>query len=159
MPIQFKVDVDGVDKLIRGLEIAPAELDKANAEAMTKAVFLTEGQVKALTPRVTGRLFASINGSVRPGIGETTGRIGTLVSYAKYVESGRGPIVAKHLTKRGRPGYLKFRSGGRWVYARSVGPALGRHMFKRGLEVSLPSIRGYFKEAAQKVADVIKRGG
>lgn len=159
MAVTLTVDVDGVDRLLAGMEVAPAVLEAANAEAMGKSVFFLEAAVKAATPRVTGRLFSSINGRVVPGVGSMHGSVGTTVHYAPMVESGRGPTVARHLGRNGKPGFLRFRGrDGRWIYRRAVGPALGRHMFAAGLAASAPAIREFFREAARRTAEAIKAG-
>lgn len=119
---------------------------------MAKSVLLVEGAVKARTPRVTGRLFSSINGRVT-GIGEVTGRVGANVSYARFVERGRGPVVAT------RAKALRFRGrDGRMIFRRAVGPALGRFMFREGLAASAESIRGFFRDSAKRVTEFIAKG-
>lgn len=155
MTVELTYDIDGADRIIAGLEIAPAVLEVAKTEAMTKSVFLLEGAVKARTPRVTGRLFASINGvvGVAPAL---QGRVSTSVRYAPWVEGGRGPITATHMTASGKPGYLRFRSADGWVFRRTVGPAAGRFMFREGLAASKPAIFQIFKDAMAKVAAVIR---
>lgn len=157
MPTTLVVEVEGIDRLIGGLKVAPEVLRAAEAEAMEKSVFTLEAAVKAATPRVTGRLFSSINGRVTAGVGTLRGSVGTRVHYAPMVEAGRGPIVARHLGKNGRAGFLRFRGrNGRWIYRRSVGPAAGRHMFAAGLAASAPSIREFFREAARRTIEAIR---
>ena len=147
--MQITADVDGLDRLIGNLRAAPGVLEAASAEAMQKSVFLVEAAVKARTPRVTGRLFSSINGRL---VTPTEGSIKTNVNYARYVESGRGPITAK-------PGKtLRFKYNGRTIYRKSVGPAAGRFMFREGLAASMEGIKAFFHEAARRVTEAVARG-
>jgi hypothetical protein len=148
--VSVVLEVDGVDRLIGGLQVAPDVLEAATREAMEKSVATLEAAVKSGTPRVTGRLFSSINGRVTGTGSDLRGAVGTAVSYAPYVESGRGPIVAhgKALRFRGRDG--------RMIYRRSVGPAAGRHMFAIGLRASVEPIRGFFRDAAKRTIDAIR---
>ena len=144
----LSAEIDGVDRVIAGLRAAPEIIDAANAEAMTKSVFFVEAAVKARTPRITGRLFSSINGRL---VDPSQGRISTNVHYAKWVEGGRGPVVAK-------PGhFLKFKQNGETIYRRSVGPAAGRFMFREGLLASMGAIKAFFQDAAKHAAAAITR--
>jgi hypothetical protein len=155
--VSINLDVTGVEQLTKGLEAAPGVLDAANEEALSKAILILEAAVKAGTPRVTGRLFASINGRVSSGPGTLRGSVGTTVNYGSFVESGRGPITAHHLTQTGKRGFLRFRGrGGAMIYRRSVGPMAGRHMFAAGLAASAGAIRETFREAARRVAESIR---
>lgn len=150
MTVTINVTAANLDRLAEGLKIAPAVLEEASVEAMQKSVLLVEADVKALTPRVTGRLFSSIGHAVDPTVGKLRGSVGTAVNYAPYVEEGRGPIVAKAkaLRFRGRDGKI--------IYRRAVGPALGRHMFRVGLQTAMPAVRQFFVDAVKKVADAAK---
>lgn len=157
MTVEIGLQVEGIDRLLAGLKVAPQVLEVAEREAMTKSVLAVEAQVKANTPRVTGRLFSSIHGDVRSAP-ILSGRISTAVRYAGWVEGGRGPIAAKHMTRGGKPGFLRFRAGGRVFYRRFVGPAIGRHMFRIGLQEAAPQIHAAFRLVARRVAEAIKAG-
>ena len=149
MTVELTYDIDGADRVLAALEVAPAVLEAAKTEAMTKSVFVLEAAVKARTPRVTGRLFSSIHGAVQIGPA-LQGRVATSVHYAPWVEGGRGPVFAK-------PGKrLRFRIGGQTLFRRAVGPALGRYMFREGLAASKPAIFQIFRDAMRKVADAIR---
>lgn len=147
MTVTIRVEAPGLDKLIEKFSSAPERIDAAVGDAMVKSVFDVESAVKVLTPRVTGRLFSSIQGEVFTPL---SGRVATNVKYAPWVEVGRGPIVAKHLTPRGRAGLLRFRVAGRTIFRRAAGPAAGRRMFMRGLAAAWPEVRQTFKDAVHK---------
>ena len=149
MTVEFRVNVDGIDRLIAGLAAAPAALDEAERQAMSRSVFVLEAAVKGRTPRVTGRLFSSIAGEVRMAP-LLQGRVSTSVSYGPFVEEGRGPIIAK-------PGhFLRFRIGGLVIFRRSVGPAAGRHMFREGLAASRDQIKEIFRDSIKRAVALIK---
>lgn len=147
MSVTLRLSVDGLDKTINRLGEAAALIEVNNLAAMTDAVLFLEATVKDRTPRVTGRLFSSIQGEV---FDSSHGRVGTNVHYAPFVEVGRGPIVAEHLTRRGHPGFLRFRSRGRWIFRRSVGPAAGRRMFLEGLADSAEAIKERFRQSVRE---------
>lgn len=147
MTVTIKVEAPGLDEVIDRLGTAPERIDAAVGEAMVKSVFLVESAVKVLTPRVTGRLFSSIQGEV---FSPMQGRVATNVHYAPWVEVGRGPITAHHLTPRGRAGFLKFRVRGRTIFRRAVGPARGRRMFLEGLAASWPEAKQIFRDAVRR---------
>ena len=148
--VTIKVEAPGLDRVIDKMGTAPERIDAAIGEAMVKSVFVVEGAVKVLTPRVTGRLFSSIQGEVFTPF---SGRVATNVEYAPWVEVGRGPVIAQHLTPKGRPGFLKFRIGGRTVYRRAVRAALGRQMFLKGLAAAWPEVRQTFKDAVKRALE------
>lgn len=150
--MELSLEVDGVDRVLAGLKAAPGIIEAADREAMGKSVFVVEAAVKSRTPRVTGRLFSSINGRTST-IGGLHGSVRTNVHYARYVESGRGPVEAKP------GGFLRFRIGGRWVYRKRVGPAAGRFMFREGLAASAGQVKDIFRDAAKRAAELIQRGG
>ena len=149
MTAELTYDIDGADRVLVGLEVAPAVLEAAKVEAMGKSVFLLEAAVKARTPRVTGRLFSSINGAVQIGPA-LQGRVSTSVRYAPWVEGGRGPVTVRTAKA------LRFRIDGRTIFRRVVGPAVGRYMFREGLAASKPAIFQIFRDAMRKVADAIR---
>ena len=74
-------------------------------------------QIQANNSVVTGRL----KGSIQKQMSGDTAHIGTNLFYAKYVEHGRGPVVAKN------GGVLHFfTKAGAEVFAKRVGPAAPR---------------------------------
>jgi hypothetical protein len=136
--------------LISGLDRAPAALDAEVALATRDATLLVEAEIKAETPRVTGRLFSSITSSVRVLGGFVEGLVRTNVSYARYVEYGRGPVEAVNAKA------LRFRAGGGFIFRRRVGPAAGRFMFRKGAERALPAVRLLFRRAVQNTLRIAK---
>ena len=60
-----------------------------------KTVIRIEGVAKSLCPVDTGRLRSSIQHQIALDAGEITGRVGTNVEYAPYVEFGTRKWVGK----------------------------------------------------------------
>lgn len=147
MTLTIKVEAPGLDETIDRLSAMPERVEAELGRAMVQSVFLVESAVKILTPRVTGRLFSSIQGEV---FSPLQGRVSSNVRYAPLVEVGRGPVIAEHTTAKGRPGYLKFRIGGRTIFRRSVRPTRGRRMFLEGLRASWPEVRQVFRDAIKR---------
>lgn len=96
--------------------------------AMQRSVLHVEGQVKPLTPVKTGTLRRSVHGAVENG--GRSGRVGTPLIYARFIETG---------VRRGRRGSVRRRAG----------PA---RMFERGLAMSTHAIKGYFEQAGRLIA-------
>lgn len=74
-----------VTVLMRGLgDTVRAELEKKIWQGM----YRIEGSAKDRAPVDRGRLRSSITAEVETGFGRITGRVGTNVQYAKFVEEG-----------------------------------------------------------------------
>src|SRR5262249_27150614 len=70
---------------------------------------------------VTGSLRRSVRlEAARPsGPYRAKSEVGPRIVYARIQEQG-GTIVAKHLTRSGKPGYLRWGASGAYHFARSV---------------------------------------
>lgn len=93
-----------------------AEMSRLAARDVARVARQVEERAKQLAPVDTGRLRGSI--TVRPFVGlrGPSVRVSADVSYATFVENGTRPHVIRPRTKRA----LKFKVGGRTVYARVV---------------------------------------
>lgn len=96
---------------------------------VTKGGLYVEGVAKGIAPVVTGHYRRSIVSQASAIAGGAQALIRPTVPYAKWVEGGRGAIVA-----RGRA--LRFMIGGTVFYRKRVGPAKGRYVMKRAFEAS-----------------------
>lgn len=143
--MDLRIDADEVIRLASRFERGPAIVREELTQEMRRATITTANNVKRLTPVDTGRLRNSMTNRVESGGSGVTGEVGTNVRYARWVEEGRGPVVA-----RGRA--LRFEVGGRVLFRKHVGPARGRFMFKRGLEASRSAILAGFRLAAERIA-------
>lgn len=152
MPIQLDINVDGADKLIAKMEGARAVWDVESRKAMVLSQHVIEAEAKAVVPRVTGRLMASIGPNEVKKIGPVlVGQVGTSVHYAPFVEYGRGPIVATHAKT------LRFVIGGKVIFRKRVGPARARPYMRPALEGSRAAIHGLFDRAMKNLGDWIAR--
>jgi hypothetical protein len=151
MPVTLEVNIEGLTATISSLEVLPYAVDAEAERALITSTFLVESEVKALTPRKTGRLFAGWESSMR---GVTVGVVANRVSYARYIEEGTGPheIVAKGNA-------LKFNVGGVTYFRKRVQhPGFtGRHMARRGLSIATPKIVAIFKDAINQAIQIALR--
>lgn len=105
---RVRLDRAQLNRTIRGA--SRAELETTSRQVMNRA--------KVLTPVDTGRLRASIQIESRRTLTlRSVYTIGTNVSYAGYVHDGTRP---HRINPRNANGVLRFRMGGRIVYARYV---------------------------------------
>jgi hypothetical protein len=131
---------------------------------MAQAAFVAEGEIKALTPRKTGRLFAAWTSRVE-GVGmDTVGIVSDDVVYAPFVEEGTAP---HDITATGRALTIPLAKGGGFgggrlsgapragqdvgFFARVHHPGTkGAHMAEQGLERAQPGIIRAFELAIQR---------
>lgn len=147
--MEFDIDVSDIQAWAHRVAGAEPIVHQEMTAAMQRSVLTLEGNVKRLAPVKTGTLRRSIVGVVRPGGGTITGVVGTNVPYARYVEEGRGPVVAK-----GRA--LRFTIGGKTLFRKRVGPAKANPFFRTGFAQSTAAIA---REFAQVIPRVAKRLG
>lgn len=75
---------------IAAMENKKAEIEKLLEKGMEKALLTVEADAKRNCPVDEGLLRASINHETEVGNEEITGRVGTNVEYAAFVEFGTG---------------------------------------------------------------------
>lgn len=88
MSLNAEVVIQGLDRLLAGLDALPAGLTEAQQKAMRTSTFLVESEAKARVHRRTGRLFSSISSEVTSEGDSLQGRVYTDVEYAPDVEHG-----------------------------------------------------------------------
>lgn len=149
MTVSISIDMDSA-AVANAMAVAPVALDGEVEKAMVLSTFVAEAEVKALTPRKTGRLFAAWSARVRGTGFETVGVVANRVSYAPFIEEGTGPhdIFAK-------PGSaLMWRGAAHPVtHVRHPGFA-GRHMAKLGAAIARPKIIELFRRAAEQAVQI-----
>jgi hypothetical protein len=140
VPVSVRVQLDGLTAVMSTLEVLPGAVDIEAERALLVSTFIVEGEVKALTPRKTGRLFAAWESSLRS---PTVGMVANNVDYARFVEEGAGPhdIWAK-------PGSALFWPGARHPVKHVFHPGfVGRRMAALGLRAAIPAVVEEFKRA------------
>lgn len=120
-------------------------------EAVETWVLMVEATAKQLAPVDSGRLRSSINSDVRQvGQDLIRGFIGTNVSYAPYIEEGRGRIEASG------DGALHFFVDGEEVFAQSVGPAEAQPFLEPAIQQHISDLRELFDEALANAAAEVR---
>jgi HK97 gp10 family phage protein len=87
------IKVLGIEQLLKKLQ--KETIKEPVDEGIKKATLWTERTVKVSTPVDTGRLRSSITARI---LGQT-GRIGTIVQYAKFVEYGTRKMEPRHVVE------------------------------------------------------------
>jgi len=122
------IDFDASEFFTYGRKFAGAEqiVGDEMRQGIDRVTIRGEAITKANTGVKTGHGRRSI--AHKPatfGGGVASGSWGTNVPYMKIHEDGRGPVVAS-------PGkMLRFEIGGKVLFRKRVGPAAGRHMFRK----------------------------
>lgn len=93
-----------------------AELNRLASRDVARVAREVEARAKQLAPVDTGRLRSSISARPRVTFRGPTVRVAADVNYATFVENGTKP----HVIRPRRAKVLKFKVGGRTVYARIV---------------------------------------
>lgn len=161
MSLTITVDVDS-GGVMAGLEAMPVVLAAEVEKALVISTHLVEAEVKALTPRRTGRLFASWHSDV----GWDKGTVSNRVGYAGYVERGTGPhIIEAHgralvipINRFGGFGGAtlsgRLRAGQQFILRKRVlNPGFaGRHMAEIGTATAKPAVIQIFRDAIRDAA-------
>src|SRR5690348_105077 len=145
----FNVDFSSGRQWAASMKQAPAIVREEFLRSTDRLTLQGEAFAKGLVPVKTGHLRRSI--AMKPAVwaGGAVGTFGTATPYGKYVEFGRGPIVA-------RPGhFLRFTVGGRVVYRKSVGPAAPRPFIRPAAARLRPLVKLEYQAAMRRVIDRI----
>lgn len=148
--MDFELRFDDAKAFAARMDAAPQIVGDELTQGIDRLTLQGEAFTKAETPVRTGLLRRSI--AHKPatfGGGVATGSWGTATPYARYVEDGRGPVVA-----RGRA--LRFVIGGTVFYRKRVGPAAGKHMFRKATQRIRPMVA---REMSAVAARIIARMG
>lgn len=151
--------VEGLDRLQRGLTGAPRALGSETRKAMEASLTLIEGDARKNAPQDTRRLAGSITYSIRGTGAELTGRVGPSLRYGWFVEHGRRP---------GKFPPLAAVSG--WARRHGVSPfVVARAIARKGtrpqpflvpaFEKNRGRIVGLFERVGLRVVSTIARGG
>jgi hypothetical protein len=129
--MQINVKVEGLRELQGALNRAPSLVRKEIGHAMQRSVLLAEGEIKPLTPVLTGTLRRSWHGEVTDG--GMRGVVGTNLVYARFINDG-----VRH-DRRVRGGVVRRRKG-------------AAKMAERGVERAVPHIAREFGQAGDRIA-------
>lgn len=161
--VNVTLRVQGLNELVGGFGVLPEVMAAENQKAMVIATHIAEAEIKALTPRKTGRLQSAWTPATL-GVGfATVGVVGDVVSYAPFVEDDTAPHdITAHGTALMIPvgssgfggGTLsgRARAGQQVAFFKRVRHpgSKGKHMASRGLEAARPEIIAAFSAAADR---------
>lgn len=147
----FDIRFDDAKEFAARMAQAPQIVGDELTTGVDRLTLQGERFTKVETPVRTGHLRRSI--AMTPAVfagGVATGSWGTATPYARYVEEGRGPVVAS-------PGkMLRFTVGGRVLFRKRVGPARGRFMFRKALQRVRPLVQ---REMSAAISRIVSRLG
>lgn len=166
--VNVALRVQGVKELVGGFTVLPEVMAAENQKAMVLATHVAESEIKALTPRKTGRLQAAWFPETRGTGFATVGIVGDPVSYGAAIEEG---AKAHPITAHGNALMVPVASGGGFGGGRLSGAAAvdqqvaffkkvnhpatsGKHMAKRGLASARPEIVLIFSRAAEQAIKI-----
>ena len=124
---------------------APELFNAERIAAMRDTALIAEAEIKRLTPRKTGRLFAAWHSDVSPDGSQA--RISDAVSYASVVEFGS----AAHDIAPNRAKALSWPGAAHPVRRVRHPGTTGQHMGERGVEAAKPMIVNRFQKAIQNL--------
>jgi hypothetical protein len=151
MPVKMTLTSPNLEAVAARYNEAPAIVERESHLAMEKSVFYLEGQVKRLTPVVTGTLRRSVTGRSTTMGPVVLGLVFSPQNYAAVVERGARPRQIFPRKKK-----ALYWPGARHPVAYVNWPGFrGRFMFQRGLEKSRPQINQFFDNALQIVSAYI----
>lgn len=133
------------------LATAPSIVEREMVNAANRVALQGEAWAKAAAPVKAGHLRRSI--AATPAVyagGVVTATFGTATPYARHVEDGRGPVVAKKKA-------LRFSIGGKVLFRKRVGPAAAKPFIRPTRERLAPLVPREFEAALQRVVARIRQ--
>lgn len=146
------IDASDVLRFAARMGAAPRVVQKHLVRGVDDAGKYVERGAKDIAPVVTGEYRRNITSRASAVANGAVATVRAGAPHSKWVEDGRGPVVA-----RGRA--LRFMVGGRVVYARRVGPARGQHVMKRALQANRGRIISRLNRAGRDAVAEIIGGG
>ena len=139
--MKIEAKIVGDKEVQRKIDALAKKDNQALKEVIEKAVVIIEGKAKDKCTVRHGRLHTSITHEVKSSAKNHTGRVGTNVEYAPYVEFGTG-IYAKDGTGRKTP----------WVY---YDETLKEFFWTEGM-VPKPFLFPALKESRQEIISLLQ---
>lgn len=154
MSDSFDIRFDDAARFAARMAQAPQIVGDELTRSVDRITLQGERFTKVETPVRTGHLRRSI--AMSPAVfvgGAATGSWGTATPYARYVEEGRGPVVA------GPGKVLRFvpKGSSTPIYRKRVGPARGRFMFRKALQRVRPLVGREMRDGVRRI--VARLGG
>ena len=157
--MNLSIKLVGLQELQQKFSQSPNVVSEELNKAMQDSVITLQGEVRGLTPVDTGRLRQSVATDVRSVGGTVIGTVGSVVTYAPFVEFGTRPHfppIAAVSTWASRHG---FGPGGGFLVARaiSIRGTKAVEMFQKGLQASRGRIEQFFEAATRRFADRLNK--
>jgi hypothetical protein len=144
--VNIEVDISDLIVLDRRLSGAGPVIQRHLVSGVDKAGKLIEGGAKGIVPVRTGHLRRNITSSARATSGGAQAIVAASTPYARFVEEGRGPVVAS-------PGkVLRFTIGSQVIYRKRVGPARGRWYMRTAFQRNQAGAVRLVRQAGQDAA-------
>ncbi len=146
----IRVEFQHYDQFAERLRQAPEIVREEMGRGVERAAQAGEGQAKRLAPVKTGNLRRSITHTKASFAGgSVSASYGTNVPYARWVEEGRGPVVARNAR------VLRFTIGGKVFFRKRVGPARGKRFMKGSRDWLEPQLHAEFRAVVQRIINRI----
>jgi HK97 gp10 family phage protein len=97
VPMQIRIEIKNLDKVISALKRSPQKMAKELNDAIKKSIYMIERNAKGRTPVDTGRLRASYETTFAPLVGS----ISPTAYYAIYVHEGTRYMQARPFLREG----------------------------------------------------------
>lgn len=137
------------EEVLRKLQNAGPVFERAATAYLNKSASMVVGSARDFAPRARGILAGSITaGSVKKQMGQLSVTVGSNVKYAPYQEMGTG-IYGKYnrpITPK-RAKILAWKSGGGWVFAKSVKGVRPKKYLEKGVKKMQDNQHIAFSEA------------
>lgn len=141
----IKIEAPALAEFARSYGNARTIIEEEMTNGVNRAAMAGEAQAKRVAPVKTGHLRRSITHTKASFAGGTaTASYGTNVPYARWVEEGRGPVVAKGKA-------LRFTIGGKVLFRKRVGPAKGKFYMRKSREWLEPQLNTEFRAVIVRI--------
>lgn len=152
--MRYEVTIPQLPALQAAFSKAPEITARAVAGAVNRSLVGYQATAKQLAPVDSGRLRSSIQ--LRPAHrtgNRIEGSVGTNLKYAPFQEAGTGIYGPRRQPIRPKAAKaLRFKVGGKWVFAREVRGSKPRWYFRGSLEQNRRRTEGYFDQALSEIA-------
>ena len=142
----FDIDCSQIFALANRLQgAAPLIIRDELTTGMNRATVQVQKYATARIKHKSGALGRGFKRQVRVSSNAILGIVSNTAKHAKWVEFGRGPVVAK------RAKVLRFEIDGQVLFRKSVGPAAAQHFMSGGLRDAEGAIMGEFRASSARI--------
>ncbi|MDP9469054.1 MAG: hypothetical protein M3Q71_00085 [Chloroflexota bacterium] len=159
MAVTYTVEIPQLPALQRAFRQSPEIVAREVEGAINRSLVGYQATARQLAPISSGHLRGSIQLEPARRRGNTIeGSVGTVVRYAVFQERGTGIYgPAGRPIRPRRAKMLRFKVGGRVVFAREVRGSRPRWYFRGAVEQNQGRTEGYFADALEHVVTKMGR--